>query len=78
MTDTSEAQHPIITLARMCVSAGLKYTDAKALFRALYVADALKLTNGNAGKAADLMQTHRGYVRKQRQPSPCPIIEEET
>lgn len=42
----------IEALARRSARAGLKLRDARALFNALYVADALMLSGGNMHKAA--------------------------
>lgn len=44
---------PIRALAQRCATSNLPLKDARALFEALYLADAMALANGNRTKAGE-------------------------
>lgn len=71
---------PIEHLARKTANAGLKLRDAKALFEALYMADALMLSGGSMEKAAKRSKISRDHFyrmrRLQEQRSTTPAVEE--
>lgn len=65
---TEENEH-IKRLARLCAMKGLKLKDARSLFDALYIADALIVEDGNKTKAAQragMGRTHIMRMQKQR------------
>lgn len=49
----SDAKTAAENLGRVCAEKGLRLRDAKYLFDALYVSDALMLSGGNITKAAE-------------------------
>lgn len=53
MTDTPTPA-PIKYIARRCANKGLRLRQARALFDALHIADALGQTGGNVTKAAKI------------------------
>lgn len=50
--DADAEPTPTQWLARRCAERGLRLSDARALFEALYIADALVLEHGNISAAA--------------------------
>lgn len=50
---------PIVYLARRCAHAGLSLRDARYLFEAIYMADALMLAGGNQTEAAKIAGQQR-------------------
>lgn len=58
------AHEAIKTLARLAAARGLKMRQANALFDALYVADALSVSNGSVSKAARLANVNRECLHR--------------
>ncbi|WP_371398897.1 hypothetical protein [Marinovum algicola] len=56
-------------LARRCANADLRLRDARALFNALYDADALALAGGNRAAAARLAGVDRVQMCRRRRDS---------
>ena len=63
MPDTPPA---ILELARRTARANLKLRDARALFDAIYRADALILAGNSIGRAAKLAGVNREALMRQR------------
>jgi DNA-binding NtrC family response regulator len=56
----------IAFLARRCAFSNLTLADARDLFDALYLADALRSAEGNRTMAAEIAGISRGHFHKRR------------
>lgn len=57
---------PIKWLARRCAGRGLGMQDARTLFEALYIADALAVAGGNVTRAAEIAGVNRATIVRHR------------
>lgn len=66
----SDPRTPIQALAQKCANAGLRLRDARTLFDALYIADALAQTGGVKSRAATIAGVQREALSRLSRPKP--------